>query len=44
VDSFTLNAEQVLDNDVLTLYYGGGDASVTTVSRSLTRRLRSSVR
>lgn len=29
VDSFTLNAEQVLDNDVLTLYYGGGDASVT---------------
>ena len=28
VDSFTLNAEQVLDNDVLTLYYGGGDASV----------------
>jgi hypothetical protein len=28
VDSFTLNAEQVLDNDVLELYYGGGDASV----------------
>jgi hypothetical protein len=28
VDSFTLNAEQVLDNDILTLYYGGGDASV----------------
>jgi hypothetical protein len=28
VDSFTLNAEQVLDNDILSLYYGGGDASV----------------
>lgn len=28
VDSFTLNAEQVKDNDVLTLFYGGGDASV----------------
>jgi hypothetical protein len=28
VDSFTLNAEQVLDNDILKLYYGGGDASV----------------
>lgn len=28
VDSFTVNAEQVLDNDVLTLYYGGGSAAV----------------
>lgn len=28
VDSFTVPAEQVLDNDVLKLYYGGGDASV----------------
>lgn len=28
VDSFTLNAEQVLDNDILSLYYGGGVASV----------------
>lgn len=28
VDSFTVPAEQVLDNNVLTLYYGGGDASV----------------
>jgi len=29
VDSFTVNAEQVLDNDVLTLFYGGGDVSGT---------------
>ena len=28
VDSFTVNAEQVLDNDVLTLFYGGGSAAV----------------
>lgn len=28
VDSFTLNAEQVLDNDILSLYYGGGVFSV----------------
>lgn len=28
VDSFTVNAEQVLDNDILTLFHGGGDASV----------------
>lgn len=27
VDSFTLGAEQILDNNVLTLYYGGGDIS-----------------
>lgn len=25
IDSFTLNAEQVLDTDILSLYYGGGD-------------------
>lgn len=28
VDYFTINSIQILDNDVLTLYYGGGDASV----------------
>lgn len=28
VDSFTLNALQVLDNDILSLYNGGGDVSV----------------
>lgn len=29
VDSFTVNAEQILDDDILTLYYGGGDNSTT---------------
>jgi hypothetical protein len=29
VDFFTIKAEQVLDNNILTLYYGGGDATVT---------------
>jgi hypothetical protein len=28
VDAITLNAEQVLDNDILTLFHGGGDDSV----------------
>lgn len=28
VDAITLNAEQVLDNDILTLFHGGGDATV----------------
>lgn len=28
VDAFTVNAEQVIDDDVLKLYYGGGDDSV----------------
>lgn len=27
VDKFTIPAEQILDNNVLTLYYGGGDAT-----------------
>lgn len=29
IDSFVINAEQILDNVVLALYYGGGDASAT---------------
>jgi hypothetical protein len=28
VDKFTIPAEQILDNTILNLYYGGGDASV----------------
>lgn len=28
VDAITVNAEQVLDNDILTLFHGGGDFSV----------------
>lgn len=27
VDKFTIPAEQILDNKIMTLYYGGGDAS-----------------